>query len=290
MASLRMIRSTLSTLAKQFSAVLTRDPRCVGLLPPLPRYRHPRNDSTKGYWVQTGRLGQRISMEFWLDHFSGMSTPRVWFGLSSLSAELLSRVLSRPPLIDFRKRLIRRSTRDVRRKPPYQFVNPLRSTEFDTLVHEHYPGDRHYLGVFSSYPWPFARYEKAAICRDATNLAAMFCAALSEGEPSAFEGLRTEVVTYKQGRSRTLRDSALAKSKGICEACSVDYSALLEGKGMRVLQVHHRKQLAATDRPRLTKLNELAVICANCHTLIHMNSKRALSVEKLRAMLRGTRA
>jgi hypothetical protein len=113
---------------------------------------------------------------------------------------------------------------------------------------------------------------------------------MSDEEPSAFEGLRTEAVTYKQGRSRALRDDASAKANGTCDACAVDYSALLEGKGVRVLQVHHRKQLAATDRPRLTKLSDLAVVCANCHMLIHMDPKRAFSVEKLRAMLRGTRA
>ena len=57
------------------------------------------------------------------------------------------------------------------------------------------------------------------------------------------------------------------------------------GKGVRVLQVHHRKQLANTDRPRLTHLNDLAVLCANCHTLVHINPKRALAVSALHRML-----
>lgn len=112
----------------------------------------------------------------------------------------------------------------------------------------------------------------------------------SEDGARALEGVRTEVVTYKQGRSRALRDRALARSNGICKVCRVNYSALLDGRGVRVLQVHHRKQLAATDRPQLTKLSDLAVVCANCHLLIHMDSKKALSVEKLRAMMRETRA
>lgn len=113
---------------------------------------------------------------------------------------------------------------------------------------------------------------------------------ISEEELSAFEGVRTESVSYKRGRSRRLRDSALAISKGICAVCAVEYSALFESKGVRVLQVHHRKQLAIIDRPRVTKQSDLAVVCANCHMLIHMDLKRALSVEKLRTMLRGTRA
>jgi len=108
---------------------------------------------------------------------------------------------------------------------------------------------------------------------------------LPVAEPSAIEGLRTETVTYARGRSRQLRDLAFANSEGVCCVCNVDYSSLLDGKGVRVLQVHHRKQLATSDVPRLTNLKDLAVVCANCHLLIHMNPKRALSVEALKQML-----
>lgn len=106
-------------------------------------------------------------------------------------------------------------------------------------------------------------------------------------EPSAVEGLCTEVVTYSRGRNRALRDAALAKSDGVCETCETDFSQLLDGKGIRVLQIHHRKQLSATDKPRITRLKDLAVLCANCHSLVHMNPKRAIPVEELRTMLLG---
>ncbi len=115
-------------------------------------------------------------------------------------------------------------------------------------------------------------------------------ATFEPAEPSVFEGSLTEIVTFKQGRSRALRDRALKRSNGRCEACTVDYSTLLDGKGVRVLQVHHRKQLAATDRPRLTKLSDLAVVCANCHMLIHVNPKKALSIERLKALLSEAKA
>jgi 5-methylcytosine-specific restriction protein A len=104
-------------------------------------------------------------------------------------------------------------------------------------------------------------------------------------EPFAIEGLLTETVKYVKGRSRQLRDLALRNSEGVCSVCNVDYRKVLDGKGVRVLQVHHKKQLAATDAPRLTLLSDLAVVCANCHLLIHTNPKKALSVETLREML-----
>lgn len=106
-------------------------------------------------------------------------------------------------------------------------------------------------------------------------------------EPSAIEGTMTETMRYVRGRSRHLREHALAAANGVCCVCGTDYSKLLGGKGVRVLQAHHRRQLAASDAPRVTKLSDLAVVCANCHSLIHMNLKRALGVEELRQMLRN---
>jgi hypothetical protein len=110
------------------------------------------------------------------------------------------------------------------------------------------------------------------------------------GELSAFDGQRTETVVYCRGRNRRLRLQALSKAKGVCEACLTDYSRILHGKGVRALQVHHRKQLAAFDEPKLTKPHDLAVVCATCHVLIHMNPKRAIKVELLRRLLRARRA
>jgi len=102
---------------------------------------------------------------------------------------------------------------------------------------------------------------------------------------AALEGLKTEVTAYARGRSRRLRDQALRASRGVCAACDVDFTKILAGKGVRALQVHHKKQLASTDRPRLTHVSDLSVLCANCHALIHLDTKKALALRKLRVLL-----
>jgi len=104
-------------------------------------------------------------------------------------------------------------------------------------------------------------------------------------DPAVFEGVKTETVVYSRGRNRALRDRALELAKNICEACQIDFGKLLGGKGVRVLQVHHRKQLGSTDQPRLTRVKDLAVLCANCHALVHTDPKRALAVSVLGRML-----
>jgi hypothetical protein len=63
--------------------------------------------------------------------------------------------------------------------------------------------------------------------------------------------------------------------------------AMVDALGVRVLQVHHRKQLAVVDRPRVNRLADLPVVCANCHVLIHADPRRAMRHEDLGRRLRG---
>jgi hypothetical protein len=123
----------------------------------------------------------------------------------------------------------------------------------------------------------------------ATRLATGRLDDFSDEPVSALEGVLHETTSYKRSRSRKLRDSALGRSDGVCEACGVQYSALLDGLGIRVLQVHHRKQMAVTDRPKVNKVGDLAVLCANCHMLIHANPEVAMTVATLKRRLAGTR-
>lgn len=107
-------------------------------------------------------------------------------------------------------------------------------------------------------------------------------------EAKAIEGAMKEALIFTRSRSRTLRDKALAAAAGVCAACGKNYGRLLGGKGKRVLQVHHTKQLALRDTPRVTTLADLAVVCANCHLLLHADPTRALPVKELRRLLNGS--
>lgn len=99
----------------------------------------------------------------------------------------------------------------------------------------------------------------------------------------AIEGILTE--TRSRQRHPGLRLAALTRSNGRCECCGVNYLRRAGGLGRRCLVVHHKKQLKDTDQPRETRLSELAVVCANCHMMIHANRSRALTVKQLRTRL-----
>ena len=115
-----------------------------------------------------------------------------------------------------------------------------------------------------------------------------FPAPLPASTPRAIENTTTEITTYKRGRSRALREAALERAGGVCSTCHRNFSRVAGGLGRSAIQVHHRRQLAASDRPRLTRLRDLAVVCANCHMIIHTNPRRALTTNQLRRLLEGS--
>lgn len=102
---------------------------------------------------------------------------------------------------------------------------------------------------------------------------------------SDMEGSLREVRTMQRYRSRRLRDLALAEAEGMCSGCQVDFSSIAGGIGLRVLQVHHTNPLAASRGSRPTRLKDLAVVCANCHLMLHAERDIVMSIAALRGRL-----
>lgn len=96
-------------------------------------------------------------------------------------------------------------------------------------------------------------------------------------EITATEG-RLSLLMRQRARESRLREAkiedAIARSgdgRLRCEVpgCGFDFEAIYGELGARYAQVHHLAQLAATDRPRANRLKDLAIVCANCHAMIH---------------------
>jgi 5-methylcytosine-specific restriction protein A len=94
-------------------------------------------------------------------------------------------------------------------------------------------------------------------------------------------------LTESRSRSRNagLRLAALQRAGGVCEGCGVNFAKRHGGLGSKCLVVHHKKQLKDTDQPVETKLSDLAVVCANCHMMIHVNRDKALTLSQLKKRL-----
>lgn len=79
-------------------------------------------------------------------------------------------------------------------------------------------------------------------------------------------------------RSRALikaKRAAVFASTGAlaCEVCGFDFASRYGAIGSDFCEVHHTKPLAATSFVRRTKLADLAIVCSNCHRMIHRRAK-----------------
>lgn len=72
-----------------------------------------------------------------------------------------------------------------------------------------------------------------------------------------------------------------ATGRLLCESCNFDFAAVYGKIGEGFAECHHRAPLAELDGTTPTRLADLAIICANCHRMLH-RSHPMMSVEELR--------
>jgi predicted HNH restriction endonuclease len=65
-----------------------------------------------------------------------------------------------------------------------------------------------------------------------------------------------------------LRAAKLLGHETVCSACGTDYGKRAGGLGVHALDVHHLEPLG-TRGAGITGLDELAVVCASCHRMLH---------------------
>lgn len=112
-------------------------------------------------------------------------------------------------------------------------------------------------------------------------------AADDEDEYEAAEGgLLTRLHrTYERDRKLVSKRKAQAEKLGAitCEACGFDFGARYGAHGAGYMEAHHR-QPVHTLAGGLTRVSDLALVCANCHRMIHRR-RPWLTIEELRQLL-----
>jgi hypothetical protein len=149
------------------------------------------DDGTGGYWSSVGRLDRATSVELWLDHYSGLSMPRLWMGFSSASSGPMLSMAKMAKLAGFSREPIKRGWSDITTRKPYRFIHPLQPAQFEHLVYEAYPPVRHFLGIFKKYPWPFGIKIRKLIVAEFENLLVRFTEAMANVSAPHAHRLRT---------------------------------------------------------------------------------------------------
>lgn len=103
---------------------------------------------------------------------------------------------------------------------------------------------------------------------------------------SAQEGQTKIVQHVRRERSRSLRRKRLALAGGqpACEVCGFDFEQAYGERGRGFIECHHKIPLPEIDPATPTQLEDLALLCANCHRMVHA-SRPWITVEALKELL-----
>lgn len=103
-----------------------------------------------------------------------------------------------------------------------------------------------------------------------------------QSEVEAIEGIARRRLVMHRSRERALREAKLDQARADspdgrirCEVpgCGFDFEAVYGEIGRGFAHVHHLRPLAEATGPTRTALSDLAVVCPNCHAMIHVGGK-----------------
>lgn len=119
--------------------------------------------------------------------------------------------------------------------------------------------------------------------------------AYGDNDVSVMEGAEKEVTRKHKIRERNrlivgiAKARAIAKGKGTvhCECCDFDFRDFYGNLGSGFIECHHKQHISEGGE-RLTYPNDLAMVCSNCHRMLHIRNDEGkyYSVEELRKLTR----
>ncbi|MFF0828146.1 EVE domain-containing protein [Brevibacillus sp. NPDC003359] len=72
-----------------------------------------------------------------------------------------------------------------------------------------------------------------------------------------------------------------------CEACNFDFQKVYGDRGVDFIEGHHKKLISEMNEGEKTKVEDIAMLCSNCHRMIHR--KPIISVEELKVLILSSR-
>lgn len=114
---------------------------------------------------------------------------------------------------------------------------------------------------------------------------------LSEPIPDGFEEAEEGQLLTRLHRFRERRLAERRKAKALrqhgrlqCEACEFDFSARYGERGRGFIECHHVRPVSELTAGEKTRLEDLTLLCANCHRMIHVR-RPWLSIDELRQIM-----
>lgn len=168
--------------------------------------------------------------------------------------------------------------------PDYHGKGMASYSQLDKLVFEEYAHDTSRLRLLAS------RIRDIALDKDLPNELYL----IPEEEDKEIQ-VQEGAVIYKLHQYRE-RDKSIVKKKKeliwqeeqrcLCEACEFDFELKCGEVGHKYIECDHSVPLSEFTGMSKTTLNDLALVCSNCHRMLHRKID-TLSVEGLKQLLAG---
>ena len=101
----------------------------------------------------------------------------------------------------------------------------------------------------------------------------------------ATEGKQRLVAHLQRERNQTIvRKKKKSAASSQCEVCGFDFAEVYGIASKGYCEVHHLVPLADAEGGKETKLEDLAILCANCHRVVHLKNPPH-TLEEVRLML-----
>ncbi len=109
------------------------------------------------------------------------------------------------------------------------------------------------------------------------------------GSASVEEGKRILKQHYVRERNPSIikkaKQLAISKNERLnCEICGFSFQERYGSRGKDYIEGHHRKPVSEMQEGDVTRVEDIALICSNCHRMIHAKDPW-LSIEEMRGIL-----
>lgn len=112
---------------------------------------------------------------------------------------------------------------------------------------------------------------------------------LRDTETEFLEGGIQEVTLELRRRNQLLRRQATARYGYRCQICGFSFEEFYGELGKGYIEVHHLIPLSDRETEGSTGIEDVTVVCANCHRVLHRNGKNPIPLDHLREVVRQNR-
>lgn len=104
-------------------------------------------------------------------------------------------------------------------------------------------------------------------------------------QTSFSEGGVQEITMELQRRNQRLRRQAITEYGDSCQICGFNFGETYGEMGVGYIEVHHLQPLSKRRQTHQATTKDVAVVCANCHRILHRSGKAPMSVDELRTII-----